>query len=88
MSLGDGSVGEVLIANPDNQSKTDGRKPLVGGDRQFPKMSSGFHIDAMTCTHTNIHVQKIDKCKEANYRRAWWRTPLIPALRRQRQADF
>jgi hypothetical protein len=26
--------------------------------------------------------------KTSIYSRAWWRTPLIPALRRQRQADF
>jgi hypothetical protein len=26
--------------------------------------------------------------KEVFYGRVWWRTPLIPALGRQRQADF
>jgi hypothetical protein len=26
--------------------------------------------------------------KKMPYSRAWWRTPLIPALGRQRQADF
>jgi hypothetical protein len=26
--------------------------------------------------------------KKVNESRVWWRTPLIPALRRQRQADF
>ena len=28
------------------------------------------------------------RCKRQIWSRAWWRTPLIPALGRQRQADF
>jgi hypothetical protein len=28
------------------------------------------------------------KKKKNGFSRAWWRTPLIPALGRQRQADF
>jgi hypothetical protein len=27
-------------------------------------------------------------CRKAERSRAWWRTPLIPALGRQRQVDF
>jgi hypothetical protein len=40
-------------------------------------------------THTHTHTQtffpRISKNKVAEQ---WWRTPLIPALGRQRQADF
>jgi hypothetical protein len=33
-----------------------------------------------------INIQKYLEKKKCS--QAWWRTPLIPALRRQRQADF
>jgi hypothetical protein len=35
--------------------------------------------------HYPTHTKKKKKEKAA---RQWWRTPLIPALRRQRQVDF
>jgi hypothetical protein len=36
-----------------------------------------------------VWVRVKHKCyKEMVTRRVWWRTPLIPALRRQRQANF
>jgi hypothetical protein len=43
------------------------------------------------CTH--IHEQKKNvgrerRDKKDRLRLAWWRTPLIPALGRQRQVDF
>jgi hypothetical protein len=34
------------------------------------------------------HVQKTIVLKTSNSAGQWWRTPLIPALGRQRQADF
>ena len=69
---------------------------MTGKDTQHLS-TSNFHkckMGALTCTHTSTHIsntctQKIYKesqCTEQAGR--WWRTPLIPALRRQRQADF
>ena len=45
--------------------------------------STRVHTD--TQTHNNTHNLKFIK---VNLSQAWWRTPLIPALGRQRQADF
>jgi hypothetical protein len=37
----------------------------------------------------NVHInKKLIKSKNNNYRQAWWLTPLISALGRQRQADI
>jgi hypothetical protein len=33
-------------------------------------------------------TEKWDKIRRYNTSRAWWHTPLIPALGRQRQTDF
>jgi hypothetical protein len=40
---------------------------------------------AYQCTHVKKKKKKKKKKKGS---RAWWCMPLIPALRRQRQADF
>jgi hypothetical protein len=46
-----------------------------------------------TNTPKEIKQNRTENHNKKNYikfllSRAWWRTPLIPALRRQRQADF
>ena len=43
-------------------------------------------IQALKTPHLKTH--KYVKQIKNSLRQAWWRTPLIPALRRQRQADF
>jgi hypothetical protein len=39
-------------------------------------------------TYVKYKYVTMKYCKEGELLRAWWRTPLIPALGRQRQADF
>jgi hypothetical protein len=36
----------------------------------------------------NVNFKKLIFKKKKQMSQAWWRTPLIPALGRQRQADF
>jgi hypothetical protein len=40
------------------------------------------------CTHIHIHHTHHIHILYTPYSREWWRTPLIPALGRQRQTDF
>ena len=42
-------------------------------------LGKSFHT--LSCIHT-AHLKK------QSYHQVWWRTPLIPALGRQRQGDF
>jgi hypothetical protein len=67
------------------------RAPMLRGS-QLPVNSSPRgshtsgphkHLHSQVNKHSHIHLIKNNKKS-----RAWWRTPLISALRRQRQADF
>jgi hypothetical protein len=43
---------------------------------------------SITLDKTQVQVNQRPQHKTEHTSRAWWRTPLIPALRRQRQVDF
>jgi hypothetical protein len=65
------------------------------------KTPSKYKVDTERTTEYEANIQNCIRFFHANNRqlefyfkrlrllsRAWWRTPLIPALGRQRQADF
>jgi hypothetical protein len=47
-----------------------------------------LHSSSRTSIHIKINKNKSQKYYKEVMSRAWWHTPLIPALRRQRQEDF
>jgi hypothetical protein len=51
-------------------------------NKEGQEKSYDFLPLAFTYMSTNVHA------KEHTHTGQWWHTPLIPALRRQRQADF
>ena len=65
-----------------------------------PPLKCGMHVDtysesepggvAQSSHFPSIHeaLGMIPSIKKINTSRAWWLTPLIPALGRQRQVDF
>jgi hypothetical protein len=49
-------------------------------------MKFGTFLRLVIASHPSSNFFKVLKMQ--NLSQAWWHTPLIPALRRQRQADF
>ena len=49
---------------------------------------SGWAASTLTCRAISSTSQETDKQKRSPCAGWWWRTPLIPALRRQRQVGF
>jgi hypothetical protein len=64
--------------------------PLSSNSHQ-PVTPAPGHPMSSTDTGTYVYTKHTHTQKLAqiiNLSRVWWRTPLVPALRRQRQADF
>jgi hypothetical protein len=54
-------------------------------------ISLGLAYSSEILSSVKFFLRVVFKCEGLKTRllsQAWWRTPLIPALRRQRQADF
>jgi hypothetical protein len=74
-----------------------GAKPSGGKKTAFStngaSSTGGYHVEECELIHSYLLVQSSSKCiKELHIksetRWAWWCTPLIPALGRQKQAYF
>ena len=65
-------------------------EPTAKGENWLQQAASALHVHTCAFTHTSTHI--IHKHTIINnflkLSRAWWCTPLVPALGRQRQADF
>jgi hypothetical protein len=59
---------------------------------QYPEARRGIRASGIgitdTCELLCLEIEPIISVKWPVLSQAWWRTPLIPALGRQRQADF
>jgi hypothetical protein len=51
----------------------------------LPLLAAEADTAASISRHLFLNGEEVLKM---TYSQTWWRTPLIPALRRQRQADF
>jgi hypothetical protein len=58
---------------------------MVEGENKLPKaVLCSLDFGLGTC----YYVHKINKYRKIHLTGQWWRTPLIPALGRQRQVNF
>ena len=76
------------------KARTDALWPLLRCPPWYVNIITHKHINT-TIVHVHTHSTKTHKQKEMLkellrnfFSRAWWHTPLIPALERQRQVDF
>jgi hypothetical protein len=63
--------------------------PEGGPTKERTRLFPGCEV----CVVTKVFLAKrgptkVEGLKKPSFSRAWWRTPLIPALERQRQVDF
>ena len=90
-ALGGGWVGGGTLCRPGYTTAWASFRPHRPGSRMRRCVWGNYSRAVGNCWRTpgqtdSSGVQVQHKNKKQS--RAWWRTPLIPALRRQRQADF
>jgi hypothetical protein len=79
----------TLAAKPDDLSLLLPPTYIEEGENLSLELPFSLHRDAMVGTYSNTDELNVkSSLKNICVSQAWWRMPLIPALGRQRQADF
>jgi hypothetical protein len=73
-----------------NKNKNKNKKPQISTKQQQQQQQIPHFASSRCSSQPSATLDvRADICLlKLQWGRAWWRTPLIPALGRQRQADF
>jgi hypothetical protein len=83
-------AGELALPSPATPSGCSIPEGRAGAAPCLENSRLALMARALNLPRTGVHDMKFTKSllKTLEIARRWWLTPLIPALRRQRQADF